>query len=122
MLCCGVLMYVNTSIAEKVARMIFARAVRLVGLICLAPLKGQHGVRASDGVFVHDMDPLIDKAGGKVLSARWIGTTTSGSSPSHVIIAEPRVCPQIKELTTVWDGLNSIARRQSQPVAHFRRK
>jgi hypothetical protein len=76
-----------------------------VGLICLAPLKGQHGVRASDGVFVHDMDPLIDKAGAKVLSARWIGTTTSGSSPSHVIIAEPRVCPQIKELTTVWDRI-----------------
>jgi SAM-dependent methyltransferase len=91
-LCCGVLMYVNTSIAERVVRMMFARAARLVGLICLAPLKGQGGVRASDGAFVHDMDPLIDKAGGNVLSSRWIGMTASGSSPSHVIVAEPKVC------------------------------
>jgi SAM-dependent methyltransferase len=88
-LCCGVLMYVNPIIAEKVVRMMFARAVRLVGLICLAPLDGQHGVRASDGAFVHEMDSMIDKAGGRVLSSRWIGTSTSGSSPSHVIIAEP---------------------------------
>jgi 2-polyprenyl-3-methyl-5-hydroxy-6-metoxy-1,4-benzoquinol methylase len=95
-LCCGVLMYVNSSIAEKVVRIMFARAVRLVGLICLAPPRGQHGrsaVRASDGAFVHDMDPLIAKAGGNVLSSRWIGTTTSGSSSSHVIVAEPRVSP-----------------------------
>lgn len=91
-LCCGVLMYVNASIAEQVVRMMFTRVVRLVGLICLAPLKGQCGLRASDGAFVHDMVPLIDKAGGKVLSSRWIGTPTSGSSPSHVIVAEPKVC------------------------------
>jgi SAM-dependent methyltransferase len=92
-LCCGVLMYVNTSIAEQVVRMMFARAVRLVGLICLAPLKGQRNVRESDGAFVHDMDPLIEKAGGNVLSSRWIGTATSGSSPSHVIVAEPKGMP-----------------------------
>jgi hypothetical protein len=48
-------------------------------------------VRASDGTFVHAMGPMIDKAGGRVLSSRRIGTTTSGSSPSHVIIAEPKV-------------------------------
>jgi 2-polyprenyl-3-methyl-5-hydroxy-6-metoxy-1,4-benzoquinol methylase len=93
-LCCGVLMYVNPDIAEKVVRMMFARVVRLVGLICLAPVNGRHGVRASDGAFVHDMDPLIHKAGGRVLSSCWIGTSTSGSSPSHVIVAEPRVSQQ----------------------------
>ncbi|HEY1496480.1 MAG TPA: class I SAM-dependent methyltransferase [Candidatus Solibacter sp.] len=92
-LCCGVLMYVNESIAEKVVRLMFARAARLIGLICLAPPEGERGrqgVRASDGAFIHDMDLLIRKAGGKVLSSRWIGTTISGSSPSHVIVAEPR--------------------------------
>ena len=40
-LCCGVLMYVNASIAEKVVRLMFARAARLVGLICLAPPEGE---------------------------------------------------------------------------------
>ena len=91
-LCCGVLMYVNESIAEKVVRLMFARAARLVGLVCLAPPEGErrvHRVRASDGAFIHDMDPLIRKAGGNVLSSRWIGTSVSGSSPSHVIVAEP---------------------------------
>jgi SAM-dependent methyltransferase len=92
-LCCGVLMYVNESIAEKVVRLMFARAARLIGLICLAPpqgKRGRHGVRASDGAFIHDLDPLIRKAGGNVLSSCLIGTPISGSSPSHVIVAEPK--------------------------------
>ena len=93
-LCCGVLMYVDESIAEKVVRIMFSRANRLVGLICLAYPKEtvhvQRGVRASDGAFVHRMHPMIRKAGGKVLSSHWIGTETSGSSPSHVIVAEPK--------------------------------
>ena len=91
-LCCGVLMYVTGSIAEKVARTMFSRASRLVGLICLAPREGHAGpssVRASDGAFVHDMEPIIRRAGGRVVSCSWIGTNTSGSSPSHVIVAEP---------------------------------
>jgi SAM-dependent methyltransferase len=107
-LCCGVLMYVNPIIAERVVRMMFSRAVRLVGLICLAPLKGQHGLRESDGAFVHDMDSMIDRAGGKVLSSRWIGTTTSGSSPSHVIIAEPKVCPRDEVSDHCLRGITSF--------------
>ena len=91
-LCCGVLMYVNESIARKVMRTMFARAARVVGLICLAPpeTKEPRGVvRASDGAFVHQMGPMIREAGGRVVSASWMGTDASGSSPSHVIVAEP---------------------------------
>jgi SAM-dependent methyltransferase len=92
-LCCGVLMYVDESIAEKVIRMMFSHVTRLVGLICLAPSTGgvrvERGVRASDGAFMHAIHPMIRKAGGKVLSSYWVGREISGSSPSHVIVAEP---------------------------------
>lgn len=56
-------------------------------------------MRASDGAFIHDMDLLIRKAGGRVLSSRWIGTTTSGSSPSHVIVAEPKMLVVLENST-----------------------
>jgi SAM-dependent methyltransferase len=91
-LCCGVLMYVNEAIAEKVVRTIFANAGRLVGLICLARLAdecGCPGVRTSDGAFIHNVDQMIRRAGGRVVSADWVDTSVSGSSPSHVIVAEP---------------------------------
>ena len=32
---------------------------------------------------------MIRKAGGKVVSSTFIGTDVSGSSPCHVILAEP---------------------------------
>ncbi len=89
-LCCGVLMYVNENIAQKVLRAMFSHADCLVGLICLAPPDplGQLQMRASDGAFIHDMDKLIRVAGGAVLFSEWIGADVSGASPSHVIVAE----------------------------------
>ena len=91
-LCCGVLMYVNESIAEKVIRDMFSRARFLVGLICLAPLEtasARSVMRALDGAFIHNMDLLIRRAGGRVVSSNLIDTSISGSSSSHVIVGEP---------------------------------
>jgi len=89
-LCCGVLMYVNERIAERVVRAMFAGAGRLVGLICLAPPRhGWSGTRDYDGAFIHDVDQMIRRAGGSVVSSDWVDTSVSGSSPSHVILAEP---------------------------------
>src|SRR5262249_47033769 len=90
-LCCGVLMYVNERIAENVVRAMFAGAARLVGLICLAPPQdGWSGVREHDGAYIHDVDQMIRRAGGGVISLDCVDTNISGSSPSHVILAEPR--------------------------------
>jgi SAM-dependent methyltransferase len=91
-LCCGSLMYVNESAAGKILRTMFSHARCAVGLICLAPSgrdQGHSEVRSVDGAFVHHMDRMIHGAGGRVVSAEWVGTQTSGSSPSHVILAEP---------------------------------
>ena len=94
-LCCGVLMYVNQKTAEQVVRTMFSHARRLVGLICLAHPRGEHArpaaseVRELDGALIHDVGSMIRRANGKVVSSKWVGTSTSGSSPSYVILAEP---------------------------------
>jgi 2-polyprenyl-3-methyl-5-hydroxy-6-metoxy-1,4-benzoquinol methylase len=92
-LCCGVLMYVDEKTAEEVLRIMFARVTRLVGLICLARPKNasseEPGMQAADGEFIHPIHRMIRNIGGRVLSSHWVGTETSGSKPSHVIVAEP---------------------------------
>jgi SAM-dependent methyltransferase len=90
-LCCGVLMYLNERTAEKVVRAMLSHADHMVGLICLAPPSNleRSEMRATDGAFIHNMDKLIRGAGGTILSSDWISASISGSSPSHVILAEP---------------------------------
>ena len=91
-LCCGVLMICEREYRREGVRDMFSRARFLVGLICLAPLEtapGRSVMRASDGAFVHNMDLLIGRAGGRVVSSNLIDTSISGSSSSHVIVAEP---------------------------------
>jgi 2-polyprenyl-3-methyl-5-hydroxy-6-metoxy-1,4-benzoquinol methylase len=93
-LCCGVLMYVNEKTARSALQAMFAHSRRLVGIICLAaPRRATRNseVRTSDGAYVHDMHRMIRESGGIPVSSTWVGTATSGSSPSHVILAEPQV-------------------------------
>jgi len=92
-ICCGVLMYVNEETARHVVRTMLQHARHLVGLICLAqtslhPPRGRSATRASDGAFVHDVESMIQQAGGKVVSSTWIGSSITGSSPANVIVAE----------------------------------
>jgi hypothetical protein len=90
-ICCGTLMYVNERAARTILQAIFSHASRAVGLICLAPTGGdptRSEVRASDGAFVHPVARMIGEAGGGLVSSEWVGTHISGSSPSHVILAE----------------------------------
>lgn len=95
-LCCGVLMYVNEDTAKGALQAIFSHCRRLVGLICLAP-DGRRRAgaatepRASDGAYVHDMHRIIRETGGTLISSTWIDSATSGSSASHVILAEPKI-------------------------------
>jgi 2-polyprenyl-3-methyl-5-hydroxy-6-metoxy-1,4-benzoquinol methylase len=94
-LCCGVLMYASEDTALRALQAMFAHCRRLVGIICLAhgerlSAKRVAEVRMSDGAYVHDMDRMIREAGGTPISSTWVGTATSGSSPSYVILAEPQ--------------------------------
>jgi hypothetical protein len=117
-LCCGVLMYVDETTAEKVVRAMFSCSAYLVGLICLAP-PGDNPVRSeirqSDGAFIHNMDRMIRRTGGNVVSSTWIGTSASGSSPCHVILAEP--APKTRHRTPTRDGVHTVtAVRRTSPA------
>ena len=95
-LCCGVLMYGDEAAAYEVVRTMLARANCLVGILALADgsngskRAGKAAPRRSDGAFVHDVERMIRRAGGKVVGSRHIDAEVSGSSPSHAILAEPR--------------------------------
>jgi hypothetical protein len=103
-LCCGALMYVNEETAEHVVRIMFSRAARLVGIICLAGSanaagsRGRSVTRSQDGAFIHDVGRMIRGAGGRVVQSTWVGTQISGSSPSHVILAEPQGWPSTQDV------------------------
>jgi len=94
-LCCGVLMYMSEPKADQTIRAMLARAIRLVGIICLADRACQETpdpksvTRAHDGAFLHHVDRMIVRAGGRVVCSQLVGAEVSGSSPSYVILAEP---------------------------------
>jgi SAM-dependent methyltransferase len=94
-LCCGVLMYDGENAAYDVVRTILSSANCLVGIISLAnptysrTATRRSSIRRSDGAFIHDVESMIHRAGGKVVVSRRIETNISGSSPSHAILAEP---------------------------------
>jgi SAM-dependent methyltransferase len=93
-LCCGVLMYVNEATAAQVVRVMLSHTQHLAGLVCLAGREdalpsGPSVARPEDGTFIHDIGRMIRQAGGRLASARRVGTEISGSSPCHIILAEP---------------------------------
>lgn len=94
-LCCGVLMYGDEAAAYEVVRTMIARATRLVGIITLADASvaslRRSIVRPTDGAFIHDVDGMIERAGGRVVTTRYIGAEVSGSSPSRAILAAPAI-------------------------------
>lgn len=89
-LCCGVLMYLSETIAEKLIRTMLMHAGSLIGLICL-PFQDREQpspVRASDGAFVHNVGMMIDRAGGRVIASNLVDADIPGVNPSHLILAE----------------------------------
>jgi SAM-dependent methyltransferase len=93
-LCCGVLMYVNEKTARETLGTMFALSRRLAGIICLAPGANREAtpsseIRNVDGAYVHDIHRMIRESGGSLVSSTFVDTATSGSSPSHVVLATP---------------------------------
>jgi SAM-dependent methyltransferase len=91
-ICCGVLMYVNENTAEEVVRTMLLHAGRVVGIICLAPDGAppqRSQPRTSDGAFIHNVEDMIERAGGQLVSSKWIEPSISGSSRACAILATP---------------------------------
>jgi 2-polyprenyl-3-methyl-5-hydroxy-6-metoxy-1,4-benzoquinol methylase len=97
-LCCGVLMYLDEPTAARAVGTMLAHTRMLLGLISLANLPADNSalphstVRSEDLAFIHNVDTMVEKAGGKVVARRWTGADAPdrySHSPPLFILAEP---------------------------------
>jgi len=97
-LCCGVLMYLDEPSAARAVATMLAHTRMLLGLISLASLSVDkpglpHSIlRSGDFAYIHNVDAMIQMAGGNVVARRWTGADPPGRyshSPPLYILAEP---------------------------------
>lgn len=96
MLCAGVLMY----LAERDAEEVVASILRHVGVVAVfAGLADPHqdnarlqysGVRERDQTFIHNVDAMVTRAGGRVVQRRWEGNRSVGGNTVYFVFAVPR--------------------------------
>ncbi len=80
--CAAVLVYLNETAASEVVLEMMNHCNKIVAIYSIAHptvdnSKLEHSeIRSSDGVFYHNIDSMIEKAGGKVIYRRWEGSKT----------------------------------------------
>jgi SAM-dependent methyltransferase len=94
-LCAGVLMYLGEAAAAAVVRTMLVGTRHLVALAGLAhPDRdnrelGASEVRRRDGTFIHNLDDLVSRAGGRVVYRRWEGPRVVDGNTIYFVFAEP---------------------------------
>jgi SAM-dependent methyltransferase len=94
-LCAGVLMYVAEDEALEVVRAMLARCNGVVALAGLAHPKQDNSTlsysvpREADQSFIHNLDALVKRAGGKVIARRWDGERKVNGNTIYFVFAEP---------------------------------
>ncbi|MBI5643634.1 MAG: class I SAM-dependent methyltransferase [Deltaproteobacteria bacterium] len=89
--CTGVLMYLKEASAEDLVKMMLRRG-KVLAISGLAHeednscLQGSL-VRERDGTFVHNIDSMVRKAGGKVLQRRWEGAKAVDGHTIYFVFA-----------------------------------
>jgi SAM-dependent methyltransferase len=98
-LCAGVLMYLPEDQALEVVRAMLARTSKYLAVAGLAhpeidnkDMKASMP-RASDQSLIHNIDRMIDRAGGRVLWRRWEGARKVDGNTIYFLIAEPGSAP-----------------------------
>ncbi|MBI2815413.1 MAG: class I SAM-dependent methyltransferase [Acidobacteria bacterium] len=96
-LCCGVLMYFDQAMAARVVKALLTRTKVIAGFICLAHPEKDNGTLASSAIrpldcgFIHNIDAMVQCAGGRVVSRRWIPRPlVAETSPPYMILAKPQ--------------------------------
>lgn len=95
-LCAGVLMYVDESEAVRVLRTLFERCSGLVALAGLAYDRHDNTTlekavrRTTDGSFIHNLDALVERAGGRVVARRWDGPRMIQGNTVYFVFAGPQ--------------------------------
>lgn len=106
-LCCGVLMYLDEATAARTIMIMLSHTRVVLGLICLADPQVDNAelvssyVRPLDYGFLHNLDAMVRKGGGRVVSRRWTGFRTPDPySPPYFLLAEPSRFPHANFLRT----------------------
>lgn len=91
----GVLMYLQEEAAALVVRTILRHTGRLAAFAGLAHPKQDNRelprpeVRERDGTFIHNIDRLVERAGGRVIFRRWEGDRQVKGNTIYFVLAEP---------------------------------
>lgn len=94
-LCAGTLMYLNEEAAGRVVDAMLSRTDRLLVLTGLADpeqdnaMLDSSGVRERDRSFIHNLDTMVEAAGGSVVARRWDGDRVVDGNTIYFVFAEP---------------------------------
>lgn len=94
-LCPGVLMYLREADAGAVVGSILRHTNRLAAFAGLAhPARDNRElevgeVRERDGTFIHNIDRLVERSGGRVVFRRWEGDRQVEGNTIYFVLAEP---------------------------------
>lgn len=93
--CAGTLMYLREDDAAGVVRAMLARTTGVLALAGLAHPRVDNRFlpasvhRATDRSFVHNLDALVERAGGRVVSRRWEGERQVDGNTVYFVFAAP---------------------------------
>ncbi|HEX8692848.1 MAG TPA: class I SAM-dependent methyltransferase [Longimicrobium sp.] len=94
-LCAGVLMYLREPEAAEVVRAMLERTGGLLALAGLAHPEADNArlpasvPRESDRSLIHNLDAMVERAGGRVVHRRWEGARKVGGNTLYFVFAEP---------------------------------
>jgi SAM-dependent methyltransferase len=94
-LCAGVLMYLREEDAAPVVGTILRHTGQLAGFAGLAhPERDNRDlataeVRTRDGTFIHNIDRMVERAGGQVVFRRWEGAREVDGNTIYFVLAAP---------------------------------
>jgi hypothetical protein len=93
-LCAGVLMYLGEEQAAGVVQAILSRAAKLLVITGLAHPRmdnrelARSEPRSRDGAFRHNLDAMVERAGGKVRFRRWAASAPLGWNPPYFVFCD----------------------------------
>jgi SAM-dependent methyltransferase len=94
-LCAGTLMYLREAPAAEVVAAMLRRTRRLLVLAGLAHPERDNAeltasaVRERDGTFIHNLDAMVARAGGRVARRRWDGPRMVDGNTIYFVLAAP---------------------------------
>ena len=95
-LCLGVLMYLREKVAACVVKSMLSHCSGLVAITDLAHpnldnAKLKHSeVRGSDGALIHNIDAMVEDAGGTIVYRRWAGSKNFDAQSLYFVFCRPK--------------------------------